>query len=233
MTREEYEKLKTRSNSRVTRNDYENLKKNQSTIANQRVQLAIEGGKEFGTVSVNAYRAVLNGTLDYYKPKDNEEKKVLDDYKRYVSSLQPKTVSETKEEAPKGRDANFWDVTINSIKRGYVQSLYGQESYKAMTGQKNNKAYYEEKLKSEDYSFVPNSWLEKTVSGAMELLGQQVRQWTDTRSLASGTALATTAAIAGQAGPQVALPEEVITIPSAFMVGLQVGSATANFEIDT
>ena len=66
----------------------------------------------------------------------------------------------------------------------------------------------------------------------MELLGQQVKQWTDPRSIGMGTAAAGAAAIAGQAGPQVLAPEEIITVPSAFVGGMAVGSATANFEIE-
>ena len=124
------------------------------------------------------------------------------------------------------------DLTIKSLKRGYVQSLYGQESYKAMAGQKNNKAYYEEKLKSEDYSFIPDTWYEGALSGAMELLGQQVKQWTDPRSLAAGAAGAGMALAGGQMGPQVATPEEVVTIPGAFFVGITAGSTAANFEIE-
>ena len=138
------------------------------------------------------------------------------------------------------RDANFWDITVNSVKKGITQSLYGQESYKAMTGQKNNKAYYEEKLKSEDYSFIPNGKVEEWVSGTMELLGQQIKQWTDPRSLSTATAgagaMAATAAIAGQAGPQIAIPEEIATVPAAaitgFVTGIQAGSTMANFEIE-
>lgn len=137
-----------------------------------------------------------------------------------------------EKETNTNREATFWDLTINSLKRGYVQSLYGQESYKAMMGQKNNKAYYEERLKSEDYSFIPDAWYEKALSGAMEILGQQWKQWTDGRSLATGTAAAGAAALAGQAGPQIAVPEEIITVPSAFLAGIAAGSVTANFEIE-
>ena len=228
MNRTEYEKLKTQSGSRVTRNDYENLKKNKNTNNVEKVTLSLKDGKEFGTISSKAYRAISNNLLDYYNPVDDNEKKVLDSYKQYLSAQQPKN----EIEEPQGRNANFWDVTINSVKRGYVQSLYGQESYKAITGQKNNKSYYEEKLKSEDYSFVPDNKVEEWVSGAMELLGQQVKQWTDPRSIGMGTAAAGAAAIAGQAGPQVLAPEEIITVPSAFVGGMAVGSATANFEIE-
>lgn len=197
---------------------------------NTKVNLQTTDGQNFGEVSASAYSAIRGDYLDKYSPVDDNEKKVLDSYKKHIASLYPET--ETKKEEPAGRDANFWDLTINSLKRGYVQSLYGQESYKAMTGQKNNKAFYEEKLKSEDYSFVPDAWYEKALSGAMELLGQQWKQWTDGRSLAAGTAAAGAAALAGQAGPQIAAPEEVVTVPGAFFAGIAAGSATANFEIE-
>lgn len=162
----------------------------------------------------------------------------LKDYDVELSSKDSSTdnvnnASEVKPQAETtGRSASFWDVTVNSVKRGYVQSLYGQESYKAMTGQKNNQAYYEEKLKSEDYSFVPDNKVEEWVSGAMELLGQQVKQWTDPRSITFATTAAGTAAIAGQLGPQVIAPEEIVTVPTAFLAGMAAGSATSNFEIE-
>ncbi len=47
----------------------------------------------------------------------------------------------------------------------------------------------------------------------------------------AGTA-ATGAAIAGQAGPQVLVPEEVITVPGAFWPDYRWGSTKANFEIE-
>ena len=66
-----------------------------------------------------------------------------------------------KDEKSKSRKQTFWDLTINSLKRGYTQSLYGLESCKAMLGKENNRAYYEQKLKDEDYSFISEAWYEK------------------------------------------------------------------------
>ena len=184
--------------------------------------------KDFGKISYEALKAIQNGNIENYKPINDIERKSIDDYKKYISAFTPKTESEQQS----GRDATFKDITINSFKRGYVQSLYGQETYKELTGQKNNKKYYEEKLKNEDYSFIPDGWFEKMVSGGMELLGQQVKQWTDPRSLTFATTAAGTAAIAGQAGPQVLAPEEIVTVPTAFLAGIAAGSATSNFEIE-
>ncbi len=44
------------------------------------------------------------------------------------------------------------------------------------------------------------------------------------RGAAVGTAAGTTAAVAGQLGPQVAFPEEIVTVPGAFAAGTVVGS---------
>lgn len=130
------------------------------------------------------------------------------------------------------RDATLKDLLWNSLKQGYYNSIYGQESYKQMLGDENQAAAYKELLSGEDYQFETDNWLEKAVSGAANQLGQQYRQWTDPRSLASGTAFATGAAVLGQTGPQIALPEEVITVPGAFITGMQAGSAASNFEIE-
>ena len=130
------------------------------------------------------------------------------------------------------RNATLKDLTLNSFKRGYMQSGYGQESYKSMMGLPNSKKYYEDLLKESEYNFAPNTWYKDAISGAMEQLGQQARQWTDPRSVATGTAAASAAFIAGQAGPQAALPEEVITVPGAFAVGINAGSTLSNFEIE-
>lgn len=148
----------------------------------------------------------------------------------YASRFQP---DETEEEEDNGyRDATLKDLTINSLKQGYYNALYGSESFKAMMGSENEKQKYEDILAGEDYQFNTDNLLEKGISGGANMIGQWVRQWTDPRSIAAGTAAATAAGIAGQAGPQVLVPEEVVTVPGAFMLGMQAGSAASNFEIE-
>ena len=130
------------------------------------------------------------------------------------------------------RDANFWDVTWRSLNRGYDNARYGEESYKAMTGNKNKKQELAEILADDEYKYVPSNILEEGVSGAFELLGQQVRQWTHPRTMVAVGTAAGAAAIAGQAGPQVVVPEEVITVPAAALIGLKAGSAASSLEIE-
>lgn len=168
--------------------------------------------KELGTQI-----AELRGQLDTLKSEAEElekaEKQALIDSGEY-------------------RDASFWDYTINSLKQGWYNSMYGAESFYEMTGADNEKQKYEDILAGEDYKFIPSNGFEEAISGAANQIGQQFRQWTHPRSLATGTAAALAAGIAGQAGPQVLLPEEVITMPTAFMAGIAAGSATSNFEIE-
>lgn len=130
------------------------------------------------------------------------------------------------------RKASLYDLTIGSAKRGYLNSRYGEELFDQMMGHENQADALAEKLGSDDYSFEAKSRLGQAVSGAAELIGQQVRQWTNPNTLAMAGTAAGMAALAGQAGPQVLLPEEIITVPGAFVAGTSVGSAKANLEIE-
>lgn len=130
------------------------------------------------------------------------------------------------------RDADFWDVTLNSFTRGYNNSRYGEESYNAMMGAANEKEKYERILSGDDYNFEAGNWLERGVAGVSAQIGQQVRQWTNPTTLAAVGTAAGAAALAGQAGPQVAAPEEIITVPAAALFGLKAGSAMSSLQIE-
>lgn len=130
------------------------------------------------------------------------------------------------------RDADFWDLTLNSITRGYNNSRYGEESFKAMNGGANEKDEYEKILNGDTYRFEPNNEFESGVAGAFQQVGQQIRQWTNPRTLAIAGGAAGTAAIAGQAGPQALVPEEILTVPAAFAAGIAAGSAGSSLEIE-
>ena len=130
------------------------------------------------------------------------------------------------------RDATLKDLTINSLKRGYYNSALGRESYHQMMGAENEKEKYEDILTDDDYRFEADKWYEKALSGAAEFLGQKGYQVTDPRAIGAGTSAAIGAGLLGQAGPQIALPEEVITMPAAFLAGFNAGSTTSNYEIE-
>ncbi|MFI3271245.1 MAG: hypothetical protein R3Y11_03940 [Pseudomonadota bacterium] len=85
---------------------------------------------------------------------------------------------------------------------------------------------------------VPQSPLEESLVGSSGMVAQMV----DTTKKGLGTGLmysigfAGSAALMGQLGPQVALPEEVITVPAAaltgFVTGMKLGSAQNMFELE-
>lgn len=128
--------------------------------------------------------------------------------------------------------ATFGDVTLNSLKRGYYNARYGEESYKAMGGVSNQKEFWEKKLSDEEYQFTPETKIASAISGAAELLGQMGRQFTNPTTIASvGTAVGG-AALLGQAGPQVAIPEEILTVPTAATIGFTLGSANSSLQIE-
>ena len=135
-------------------------------------------------------------------------------------------------EAEGYRDATPWDLTVGSLKQGYYNSRYGQESYKAMLGQENEKERYQELLEGDEYKFVPSNWVERGLSGGLSMVGQQARQLTDPRTLGVAMTAAGTAAWLGNAGPQALAPEEVVTVPMATGAALKAGSALVNYEIE-
>ena len=189
---------------------------------------------QLGQVSRNA--AAPNSRYDAEKLKDAE--------KQYITRVRLNAEIEKQAEAQKEaknkelltsggyREANLKDLLINSAKQGYYNSRYGEESYKSMNGRETDKQKYADILNGEDYKFVPQGGLAEAVSGAAALLGQQVYQMTNPAALATGATAAVGASIAGKAGPQVLVPEEVVTVPTAFMTGLKIASAEKNYEIE-
>jgi GNAT superfamily N-acetyltransferase len=128
--------------------------------------------------------------------------------------------------------ASLKDLTINSAKRGYYNSLYGEETFKEIFGEANQKDIYKKELEKDEYQFTPGSGIASGISGSFELAGQMLRQFTNPRTVAMTTGAAGLALAAGQAGPQVALPEEVLTVPAAAGYAFKTGSALSNLEIE-
>ena len=128
--------------------------------------------------------------------------------------------------------ASLLDLTWNSAKRGYYTALYGEESFKDMDGLANQKDVYKKILEGDDYQFAPGTQIASGISGAFEMLGQQVRNITNPRTLAITGSAAGAAAIAGQIGPQVLLPEEIVTVPAAAAAGFAAASAGSALEME-
>lgn len=192
------------------------------------------------TLAISREKDKLSSLKDFAK----NSKKIADlskqsfELSKQIADLEKKRDAKKAEEdqalidSGEYRKANLKDIFVNSAKQGYYNSLYGAESYKSMSGRKNDKEKYANILDSDDYKFVPQGKIASAVSGAAGLLGQQVYQTTNPTALAMGATAAAGAAIAGQAGPQALVPEEVLTVPSAFVTGLKIASAEKNYEIE-
>ena len=48
------------------------------------------------------------------------------------------------------RDASWWDATVKSAKRGYYNSLYGEETFASMMGEKNSADAYRKILEGDE-----------------------------------------------------------------------------------
>lgn len=201
------------SELRALERQKENLLKQQTILMNSRNAAADDP-------KLRQIREELN-EIDRQALSLKKEKKTLEEYER-----------QDLIDSGEYRDASLWDVTVNAVKQGYLNSIYGQESYNDMLGRENEKQKYEDILAGEEYRFIPGNGFEEAVSGAANLLGQQLRQWTDKRSVAGAMTGAGIALAAGQAGPQALIPEEIATVPGAFFAGMQAGSLMSNLEIE-
>lgn len=93
-------------------------------------------------------------------------------------------------------------------------------------------------LSREPRSYGADNWFQKGWVGAFEqapLLGNSILTGVQ-RGLEFGTAAAGVAAIGGQVGPQIAAPEELLTVPGAyaggFLVGTTFGAWQASFDLE-
>lgn len=132
----------------------------------------------------------------------------------------------------KGREADWKDITWNSLKQGYYNSLYGEESFAKMLGSKNDADAYKDLLAGEDYRFHTDSAAGQAVSGMMNQIGQLYRQLSNPQTIATTGASVGTALLAGNAGPQALVPEEALTVPAAAYLGYKTGSAMTNMQIE-
>ena len=130
------------------------------------------------------------------------------------------------------RDPTLWDLTVGSFQQGYDTSMLGRESFREMWGNEDNrKAEYEEKLAGEEYKFMPEEWWEKWLSNLSSWAGEEAYKALRPEPWAAMAGAAGAAAVAGQLGPQATLPEEVVTVPAAAIMGYKAGSIATNVEI--
>ncbi len=189
-------------------NERDNLVNNRATTLDPRV-------REIG-FEINDINSRLSGLSELANTLKESERQAMIDSGEY-------------------RDASFWkDAVWNSLKQGYYNTLYGEESYDAMMGYGNEAQKYKDILEGEDYKFLPSNKWEEAVSGAMNLAGQMFRQSTNEKTAAlaaSGTAMGAAygAAAGGGLGSGITAPAGAI---AGFSSGLMAGNAAASFEVE-
>ncbi len=130
------------------------------------------------------------------------------------------------------REMSILDATWNSATRGYNNSHYGQELSRMRDGRENEAQRYEDILSGEQYRYTTRNPVKKAISGAAELLGQQVMQLTAPETIGMTAGGAGLALAAGNAGPQALVPEEIFTVPLAAGLGLKTATGMINAEIE-
>ncbi|MEG0486074.1 MAG: hypothetical protein RR576_11575, partial [Oscillospiraceae bacterium] len=176
-----------------------------------------------GGIAQERARMLADG---YARDADKRRQNVLDAQKRKAINARLDEASAAGQTSQK--DATWYDATVNSVAQGYDAADLGLERYKLMFGKPNRAAEMEAQI-AENYDYSAKGF-KGAVANAAQLLGQMANQATNKRTVAMGAAGASAAAIGGKMGPQIAMPEELVTVPAAYIAGSAAGSAMANME---
>jgi hypothetical protein len=136
---------------------------------------------------------------------------------------------------PKESQDTFFKRVGKAWETGKAQNTLGQLRYQQLTG--NDTPEIQKNIDKIKASIPPRdkvkrSLPERAITGAAEMLPIQIEglKKGSERGLALGMGAGALAALAGQAGPQVALPEEIITVPAAFAGMYGVGAISGATE---
>ena len=149
---------------------------------------------------------------------------IKEDFPAFQTEMPAETTGTRIEEEPE-KERSFVGNVIESFKRGDTQTMLDYMSYEAMQGkqdwEKVSKIRKEFEKKVKDDPVEANNYLTKSIMGLSGMLSAMFRGVVEGQKsgVAGGLGAAGAAAIGGQAGPQIALPEEIITVPSAFATG--------------
>lgn len=148
-----------------------------------------------------------------------------------VDSLEPEAFVPPPVDSlePEGSDvASYWDKIKARWSAGREQAVDDQLAFRAMSGEVPWEQVRNQLEPSKSIEGAKgDSWYGEGFLGAVQMLPAMVEGITEgwKNGLATGAGFAGVTALAGQAGPQVAAPEEVITVPVAFGAGMGVGTA--------
>lgn len=182
----------------------------------ERVQLGAAPTNEDGTVTIRRAQAVSPEANAAAAVKlQAEQADAASRYKAEQESLEPSFFEKIKQRWSLGRE----------------QAVDDQLAYRAMTGEVD----YDQVKGQLDPSTRPlkgGNWLSEGVLTASQMLPAMVDGIISGNKLGLQGAMAggTAAAIAGQVGPQVVTPEEIVTVPAAAALGYTAGTAAGSAE---
>ena len=132
------------------------------------------------------------------------------------------------------RESDLTDRVNQSWEIGKKQNYVGEIGYKYITT--GDPRFLEQirnvKFPDETETFISESILEDSVRSAAKLLPMIIETGTESvgKGMEVGMGFGLITALLGQAGPQAALPEEILTVPAATLVGFKIGATSGAFE---
>ena len=126
------------------------------------------------------------------------------------------------------RDLGFFGRTRERFNLGFEQGDLDQEAYRVLTAggqgiEEHLKRRRDFQRRASAADIRGDNVFTQGLYGAAQMVGPMVQGVTE--GLGYGLALGVTTAAAGQLGPQVAIPEEIITVPGAAALGTAVGGS--------
>ena len=135
------------------------------------------------------------------------------------------------------RKLGYFQSIRHSFLRGNRSSNLDTLGYEALIGKKDyfndvkpkRDAFYNE---MQDFKLDDDNWLKKASLSVAEMIPAMTKGSLQGigGALATGGAFAGGAAILGQAGPQAATPEEIVTVPAAFAFGFGKGKVVGSMQ---
>lgn len=165
----------------------------------------------------------LNPNNVYLNPKITPERMMRYGVRPQHLPINPKPTANSSGGIKGKFQRNVFNPMMNSIFETQINREWAKEE-----NRDRKKIAELEKMKGKFYVPQSKGLFQTAIQGASGLGGQQLDQARS--AIPTALAFAGGALALGQAGPQVALPEEAVTVPTAFATGLKVGVAKSAYQ---
>lgn len=206
------------------RDPEEGQRRQQATAMGEILGLPEYEKVQLGAAPVNADGTVTIRRAQAVSPEANAAAAAKLQEEQTAAAVQYKAEQE-------GLDPSFFDKLKQRWRLGREQAVDDQLAYRAMIGEVD----YEKvkgQLEPSTRPLKGGNWLSEGVLSATQMLPAMVDGLVsgNTLGLKGAMTAGTAAAIAGQVGPQVVTPEEIVTVPAAAAVGYTAGTAAGSAD---